>query len=279
MMDGRFVRVVRIPASRLLNPCTALFFRLETIFVTELHSVFQVFVAALLMLFHRLAMVDPKLVTADTTPEMKFCTTVFTAVVSDVHAVDAAVLMFVHRVDSIVPRLVMKFVTPVTSPDTRLVIVVLMVVQIVLAVVLMPVQIAEAVSAIPVNNVEKCVTMPSTTEENIPLMPSQIVLAASLMLFQMFCASELSCSKSPVTRSMSSNTGARIVFFRSSHAPAAMVVIPSQIPDRVFFRFSHRPLMVDVIADRTGLFIIPVQIPEKKSLIPCHNPDHQAGMP
>ena len=263
MMDGRFVSIFLMPESILLKPCTALFFRLETIFVTELHSVFQVLVAALLTLFHRLAIVDPKLVTADTTPEMKFCTTVFTAVVSDVHAVDAAVLMFVQRVDRVVPRLVIKFVTPVTSPDTRLEIVVLMVVQILLAVVLIPVQIADAVSAIPENRVEKCVTMPSTTEENIPLMPSQIVLAASLMLFQMFCASELSCSKSPVTRSMSSSTGARIVFFRSSHAPAAMVVMPSHIPDSVFFKFSHRPLMVVVIADRTGVFIMTVQMPEK----------------
>ena len=136
-MDGRFVSVFLMPESILLKPCTALFFRLVTMPVTLLHKEFQVLVAAPLMLFHKLAMEEPKPVTADTTLEIKPCTTFFTAVVRFVHAVDAAVLMFVHRLDSVFPRLVMKFVTAVTRVFTRLEILVVMPVQILFAVLLM----------------------------------------------------------------------------------------------------------------------------------------------
>ena len=142
MIPGRFVSVVRMPESILLKPCTALFFRLVTMPVTLLHKEFQVLVAALLMLFHRLAMEDPKPVTADTTLEIKPCTTFFTAVVRFVQAVDAAVLMFVHRLDNVAPRLVMKFDTAVTRVFTKLEILVVMPVQMLPAVLLMVVQIA-----------------------------------------------------------------------------------------------------------------------------------------
>ena len=96
-----------------------------------------------------------------------------------------------------------------------------------------------------------------------------------------------------------------MMFLIASHAPAAMVLMPFQMPEIVFFRFSHSFLMVSVTEDMTGLSrmlshtlvkklprpdqrfrkkspmpfqtvsavdFMPSQSPVKKSLMPFHAP-------
>ena len=168
------------------------------------------------MLFHRLAMEDPKPVTADTTLEIKPCTTFFTAVVRFVQEVEAAVLMLVHRLDNVVPRLVMKFVTSVTRVFTRLEILVVIPVQMLLAVLLMVVHMELKVCDIPLNSVVQWVTMPSTEEPKICFRPSRTPPAASFRLPRMFWTSERIWSKSPVTRSQATRAAPPTAFFSPS---------------------------------------------------------------
>ena len=68
--------------------------------------------------------------------------------------------------------------------------------------------------------------------------PLQIFEAAFWILVQIFAASEASCVKFPVTRSISNRTGARITFFSSSQAPEAISQILTRSPAGYF---SHSP--------------------------------------
>ena len=53
---------------------------------------------------------------------------------------------------------------------------------------------------------------------------------------------------------------------------------PDQIPCRVETRLDHYCEIISVMAVRTGLFIMPVQIDEKKSDTDCQIPAHHSGM-
>src|SRR5699024_10093954 len=72
--------------------------------------------------------------------------------------------------------------------------------------------------------------MPFQTEYAVCFIADQIWEAAFLILFQILAASDASCEKFPVTRSISRSTGARITFFSSSKVPEAMSQIPDQMP-------------------------------------------------
>src|SRR5699024_1353445 len=108
--------------------------------------------------------------------------------------------------------------------------------------------------------------------------PLQIFEAAFWILVQIFAASEASCVKFPVTRSISNRTGARITFFSSSQAPEAISQIPDQIPCRVFFPFSHRDVTVSTTSCTIGFPRIVFQVSVKKEATCDHRLFHHSGM-
>lgn len=119
---------------------------------------------------------------------------------------------------------------------------------------------------------------PEAAEVTTCRIPDQIWEATFLILFQIFAASEASCEKLPVTRSISRSTGARITFFSSSKVTEAIWQIPDQIPYRVFFAFSHKEVIVVTTSWTMGFCRIAFQVFVKNADTCDHRPLHQSGM-
>ena len=78
---------------------------------------------------------------------------------------------------------------------------------------------------------------------------------------------------------MSNSTGPSIAFLISSHAPAAAVLIPSQIPDKVIFKFSNIRETYVASAFMIGFAIIAVQTSSNFVFTLVQIPFHHSGIP
>ena len=165
----------------------------------------------------------------------------------------------------------------------------------------MEVQTALAVSRRPLNRVTAPLTSPLTYEPMVCVMRSDRG-SCFLDVVPDVCGVFLQLGEVAGHKVDQQQDGPRMMFLMASHAPAAMVLMPFQMPESVFFRFSHS-LMVSVTAFITdcpaclptrqeiaqtrpevseeipdpfqtvsAVDFMPSQRPVKKSLIPFHAP-------